>query len=317
MKNFLESQSLIKQILHWKIHLIVIGFVAVILAALFSSPFFITPLFKSQARIYPTNVKAFSEESESEQLLEIISSTDIKRKMIDSFGLTERYEIKSGDRFAQTHVLKEYDEHVSSSKTRFETIELSVLDADPEIACAMVDSLIAFYNVKMLEMRRAKYSEELLTYQKDLERKQAELDSLNRKMEMFRQEYGILDYENQAQQLTLGYAEALARGAARSSVNELQKRLDVLAEKGGAFRQMEMKTLELEKQRDEISRQVEESYSLVNRNDRFAMVVEEPFPADKKSYPTRWLIVLASLISVEFLAMMLLLLFDSLNIKKS
>jgi len=169
----------------------------------------------------------------------------------------------------------------------------------------------------MLEMRRAKYVDELSGYRDDLERKQAEIDSLNAQMEVFRKEYGMLDYESQVQQLTLGYAEALARGASRASIDDLKKRLDLLASQGGSFRQMQIKIAELEKQRNEISGQVEEAYSLLNRDENFALVVEEPFPADKKSYPTRWLILLASLISVEFLAVLLILLFDSKDTTKS
>ncbi|RKD91862.1 GumC domain-containing protein [Mangrovibacterium diazotrophicum] len=317
MKQLLESQTIIRQILRWKFHLIVIGIITVALAILFSSPLFITPLFKSQARVYPINIKAFSEESESEQMLEVVSSTDIKRKMVEVFNLKERYDIKPDDRAAQTHVLRKYDEYVSSSKTRYETIELQVMDSDPEVACAMVDSLIAFYNAKMLEMRIAKYADELLGYQNDQRRKQAEIDSLNKQMEVFRKEYGILDYNSQTLQLTLGYAEVLARGASRSSVDDLQKRLALLGDKGGEFLQMQTKMRDLEKQREEIGTNLEEVQSLINREENFALVVEEPFPADKKSYPTRWIILLASLISVEFLAVLFILLFDPKETSKS
>lgn len=317
MKQLLESQIVIRQILRWKFHLIVLGIITVALAILFSSSLFITPLFKSQARVYPINIKAFSEESESEQMLEVVSSTDIKRKMVEVFNLKERYGIKDDNRFAQTQVLRKYDEYVSSSKTRYETIELQVMDSDPELASAMVDSLIAFYNAKMLEMRQAKYADELRGYQNDLRRKQAEIDSLNSQMEVFRKEYGILDYESQTLQLTLGYAEVLARGAARSSVDDLQKRLALLGDKGGGFLLMQSKMEDLEKQREEIGQNLEEVQSLVNRQENFALVVEEPFPADKKSYPTRWIILLASLLSVEFLAVLLILLFDPRETSKS
>ena len=317
MKQLLESQAVIRQILRWKLHLIVIGIITVALAILFSSSLFITPLFKSKARIYPINIKAFSEESESEQMLEVVSSTDLKRKMVEVFNLKKRYGISPDDRFAQTNVLQKYDEYVSSSKTRYETIELQVMDSEPEVASAMVDSLITFYNAKMLEMRKAKYADELLGYQNDLRRKQAEIDSLNNQMEVFRKEYGILDYESQTLQLTLGYAEVLARGAARSSVDDLQKRLALLGDKGGEFLLMQSKMQDLEKQREEIGTNLEEVQSLMNREENFALVVEEPFPADKKSYPTRWIILLASLISVEFLAVLFILLFDRRETSKS
>lgn len=308
MENNWDAKSLLVQIKPWIKHLLIVGLLAVVLAVVFSSPAFITPLYKSQSRVYPTNTKAFSEESESEQMLEVINSTDIKRKMIETFNLMERYAIKSDDRYATTHVLKQYDEYVSCSKTRFETIEISVLDADPQVAADMVDSLIVFYNAKMLEMRRERYRMELEGYQADLRRKQAEIDSLNRKMEVYRRDYGLLDYESQTLQLTLGYAEVLARGASRASADDLQKRLNQLADKGGEFLRLQNEMEDLFSQREEISKNVEETYSLVSRKDNFALVVEEAFPTDKKAFPARWVIVAAALVSSEFLALLLVLL---------
>lgn len=317
MKDLLESRSLLKQLWPWKLHLVIIGIVAIALAILFSSPVFITPLFKSQARLYPVNTKAFSEESESEQMLEVLNSTDLKRKMIHNFSLLNRYEINANTRSAQSKVLKMYDENVVCSKTRYETVEISILDRDPEFACAMVDSLAKFYNAKMMSMHREKYTGQLIGFQADLDRKQAEIDSLNKQMEQYRQKYGLLDYKSQTEQLTLGYAEALARGASRSSVDDLKKRLDNLAEKGGLFQQMQAKMGELLAQRQTISNQFEEIYSIINRDESFSVVVEAPFPADKKSYPTRWIIVLASLLSVELLAVLLILVMESLSMPKA
>jgi len=312
-----ERQSMVAQLLPWKKHLVIIGVVAVLLAALFSSPLFITPLFQSQARVYPVNLKAFSEESESEQMLEVMTSSDLKRKMVEIFNLTDRYRIKSEKLSAQSLVLKEYDRHVSCSKTRYETIEISVLDAEPEVACAMVDSLVDLYNAKMLDMFRNKYLAQLKGYQTDLARKQAEVDTLNTRMESYRIKYGLLDYESQIMQLTSGYAEVLARNAPRSAVVDIENRLKVLAEKGGVFQEMQSNLAELQKQRDGISAKVEEALSLVNREENFFVLVEAPFAADKKSYPTRWIIVLATLLSVEFLAVLAIFVFESLSNSKS
>jgi uncharacterized protein involved in exopolysaccharide biosynthesis len=42
----------------------------------------------------------------------------------------------------------------------------------------------------------------------------------------------------------------------------------------------------------------------------YAHIVEHPVPADKKSYPVRWLIVAFSVISALFLAFLVLLILD-------
>ncbi len=310
MKDFFEARTLLRQLLSWKYHLLILGVLAVALSAFFSSPQFITPLFKSQARLYPANVYAHSEESASEQMLEVFSSTDLKRRMIDTFQLMERYKINPEGKHAMTHVLRAYGKYISHIKTRFETIEITVLDQDPEVACQMVDSIIAFYNDKMLELHREKYRDQLVTFRQDLKRKQAAIDQLNAQMDEFRKD-GILDYELQTEQLTQGYAQALARGASRSAVDEIKKQLDQFNLRSGEFKQLQARMNLLYGERAEISKRLEDVQSLVQRKENFALMVETPYPADKKSSPTRWLIVAATLAATEFLAIFILLLLGS------
>ena len=317
MKNFFDNQGLFVIVWKWKVHLVIIGMIAIIASAVFSSPFFITPLYKSQARIYPVNTSSYSEESESEQMVEILNSTDIKWQVIESFDLGNRFEIERDASSFQTKILRKYNKRVKSKKTEYESIELKALDADPYIASSIVDSIIVFYNRKVQTIRKQKHTELAESYSNDLERKLAEIDSVAVKMEVLRRNYGMLEYEAQAQQLTQGYTDALARGATKAAINDIQKRLDKLAEKGGEFfrYQREMEALEI--QRDTINRRLDRALSLVNKKESYTMVIEEPFPADKKSYPTRWLIVLISLIAVEFLAVLTAFILEGLSKSKS
>ena len=317
MKNFFDNQGLFQLIWKWKVHLIIIGIVAIIASAVFSAPYFITPLYKSQARIYPVNTTSYSEESESEQMNEIFNSTDIKRQVIDMFSLADRFEIKTDDAFYQTKILRKYNDRISCKKTEYETIELIALDADPKVACNIVDSIIVLYNRKVQSIRKQKYVERANTYQTDLQRKIAEIDSVSSQMEVLRKNYGLLEYEAQAQQLTQGYTDALARGASRSAVDAIQKRLDNLAEKGGEFFLHQRALEALEIQRDTINRRLDKALSQVNKKETYTMVVEEPFPADKKSYPTRWLIVLISLVATEFMAIVAAYILEGLSNSKS
>lgn len=310
MQNLFNNQSLVAVVWKWKVHLSVIGLLAVLLAALFSSPYFLTPLYRSTARLYPINTRSFSEESRSEQLLEIINSNDIKRQMISAFDLAARYRVDPEEPHFQTKVLREYDDHVSCKKTTYETVELTVLDADPQTACNMVDSLIAFYNRKMVAQNRQKYVERANSYARDLERKRSAIDSLSAQMETLRKTYGLLNYESQTQQLTLGYTDALARGASQRAINDIQQKLDNLAEKGGEFHRYEGEMRALESRRDTISSLLDKTLRLANLTESYTMVAEEPFPADKKAWPIRWVIVLISFMAAEFMAMFTILLLE-------
>ena len=86
MNNFFDNQRILEVIWKRKFHFIIVGLVAIALSAVFSGSTFIKPKYKSTARIYPTNLWELSEESKTEQMLEVINSRDIKLKMFDAFG---------------------------------------------------------------------------------------------------------------------------------------------------------------------------------------------------------------------------------------
>src|SRR6218665_349821 len=81
----------IRLLLRWKIQFIVITVVAVVAAAVFSSEWFIKPRYKSSATVYPANVVPFSEESTTEQILQIFQSGHIRDAVIRKFDLAKHY----------------------------------------------------------------------------------------------------------------------------------------------------------------------------------------------------------------------------------
>ena len=93
MNDFFDNQQIVQIIRKRFFHFIIIGILAVALSALFSSPTFMKPKFRSSARIYPINLAVMSMESETEQMLEIINSNDIKLRMFDAFNLESEEQV--------------------------------------------------------------------------------------------------------------------------------------------------------------------------------------------------------------------------------
>jgi len=82
MEEFFNSKNIVEILIKWKYHLLIIVAVSVLLAVFFSSSIFITPLFKSYAVVYPSNVSPYSNESETEQMMQIMQSKDIRDSII-------------------------------------------------------------------------------------------------------------------------------------------------------------------------------------------------------------------------------------------
>jgi uncharacterized protein involved in exopolysaccharide biosynthesis len=311
MNNFFDNRRILQLIWKRKFHFILLGIITIIISVIISSPLFIKPKFKSTARIYPTNIWVLSEESETEQMLEILNSRDIKLKMIDAFSLDEVYKISRSDPHFITYIMDIYNKNVKTGKTNFETVEIEVLDHDPQRASDMCDSIIHLYNDKVREMHKAKEKEMVEIANKGLKRKYAELDTLLLQLDTVRQKYGILDYKSQAKKVTEGYMNALTQGqSSLKSTNEIKELYNNLASKGSKAIWLESRFDFIVEVIDSLTTQYEFYLSEYEKNITYCHVVEKPIPADKKSYPVRWLIVSLSILSVLFLALLIFLFLD-------
>jgi len=290
-----------------------VGILAIVVSAIFSSSTFIKPKFKSTALIYPSNnIYVFSDESQSEQMLEIINSLDIKLRTIDVFNLGEVYKISKDEPQYLTYMLAEFNDNVKFKKTEYETVEISVLDIDPQRACNMCDSIIRFVDEKIGLMHKIKHDEVAAIAKKDYVFISHKVDSLEEKLNFFRTEYQILDYRTQAEEITKGMVKVLADQQKNSSGGkELAQWLKNLSEKGGEYEILDKQQNKLISQKDSIMKVYDQSVSSANKKIIYGQRVQNPIPADKKSYPVRSLILLISTFSALFFALLVVLLIEN------
>mgnify|MGYP006309887991 CR=1 FL=1 len=141
--NF-ESTNILLFLHRWRKPLIIVTVVAMIAAVIFSSPFFITPKYKSTVILYPAATNAiskalltesssaqddilkFGEDEETEQLLQILHSNRIRDKIISKYNLMEHYEIDPEARFPMTELLKQYRSNINFRLTEFMSVEISI-----------------------------------------------------------------------------------------------------------------------------------------------------------------------------------------------
>lgn len=313
MTHFFDNENLLEIIWKWKKHLIIVAIVAMVASAFFSSPLFIKPKYKSTARIYPSNnIYLFSDESESEQLLEIINSLDIKLRMIDAFNLDEAYKISKEEPQYLTYMLAEFNDNVKFKKTQYETVEISVLDTDPQRACNMCDSIIRFLDEKVGLMHKIKHDEVAAIAKKDYTLISHKVDSLEEKLNFFRTEYQILDYRTQAEEITKGMVKVLANQQKNTAGGkELSQWLKNLSEKGGEYEILDKQQRRLVSLKDSVMKVYDQSVSNANKRIIYGQRVQNPIPADKKSYPVRSIILLLSTFSALFVALLVVLLIEN------
>ena len=321
MKKLFDNTGLASILIKWWKHILVIAIVSLVLGILFSSPIFITPKYKSSAVVYPANISPYSDESETEQMLQLLQSKDIKDSVILKFDLARHYKVDSSFKYFYSTIYYEYGQSVSISKTPFESVEITVLDRDPVLANDMVNAIIDFYNKKVRRMHNDKYLEVIKMYDPIIAKKQAHIDSLKMRLQFLSTEYGLIEYEAQAEEITRGYLRTVT-GASSNTINsrEVMRLKENIEQYGGELIEI------VEAIRNEainfslLKVDYETALRFYTDELTYANVVTPPYPADKKSYPVRWLIVTFTMLATIFLAIIIILIIEryrhSLKAKK-
>ena len=207
MENFFNSKNIIDLLIKWKYHLLVIVSVAVLLAVLFSSSIFITPLFKSFAVVYPSNVSPYSDESETEQMMQMLQSKEIRDSIIKKFDLPGHYGIDPDYKYFMSTLLWEYGKKIKISKTPYEAVSIEVWDKDPKIACDIINEILYQYNFKVRSLHKEKFQEVVNNYRIITDMKKKELDSLSSVAKELGVKYGLLDFPMQTREVMRAYLE--------------------------------------------------------------------------------------------------------------
>lgn len=313
MAKYFTNTNILKLLFKWKFHLGAIVLLGVILATIFSSPWFITPKYKSYALVYPSNIQPYSDESESEQMLQFMQSNDIRDKMIRMYDLPSRYDIDTNYKYYKSTIDYLYSKNVMVSKTPFESIKIEVMDADPQVACDMVNSIIDLYNQKILKIQRQKYKQVLDIETANLNRKQQEIDSVEAILHNIHIEYGIIDYPNQSREVARGFLRTVDGDNAAQNINtrEVLKLKENIEQHGAVYTYYNDRYFDLIEEYSRVKMGYDHAVANYKKDITFADILSTPYPADKKAYPVRWVIVVLTALGVWFASFLTILFIEN------
>lgn len=309
MNNYFDNTSMVKTILKWKWHIIIITVIAAVIGAIFSGSRFITPMYKSEAVLYPSNVSAYSDETFTEQMLQIMQSNEIMDSVVEKFNLIEHYKISKGYPYWKTVLIGEYRDNVRISRTPYDAVLIKVLDKDPEIACAMVNEIIRLYNYKVGCLHKSKRLETVNMYKRQLQEKQQFIDSLKTRMAEISTNYGVLEYESQSREVTRGYLRTDGGTKVNSDgVDAMKANIEQYGPEIIALTQL----IESESMAySQVKLDYEQELRFFNADMTFSNVISEPFVADKKTYPVRWVVVALCGIAACFISILVVYIMES------
>jgi LPS O-antigen subunit length determinant protein (WzzB/FepE family) len=307
-----------------------IGLVAAVVSGIVS--FLITPKYKSTVIIFPVSPASVSksvmntqyvtskggdlmnlgEEEQADQLLQVLNSRDLKDMMNKKYNLMKHYGIDSvKSKFPVTSYYEWFDENFSFRRTEYISIVIEVLDTDKKLAADMANGVVAFADTIFFRMQkeRSRKAYELAKreyFSLDSVMKK-ERDSLNRLRQM-----GLFHFDDQSKELTRAYYRALVKGKI-DLANEIKKKIDLVSKYGSSY--MELRDLNAYHitQLASMFYKYSEVKAEYEQTLPHKYVVESARVSEKKAYPKRMIIVLASTIVSVFFAFVVMLIINSLK----
>lgn len=297
MDNYYKNINIMHLILKWKWQILIIMVIGAVAGAVFSGPTFVTPLYKSEATIYPANIMPYSDESETEQMLQILQSNSIRDNVIAKYDLANHYGVPADYKHFLALLYYEYNSHISISKTEYESVEIIVNDEDPQIACAIAEDIMALYDEKLKTLHRKKFGEALENYTQVIALKNVEADSVRVRIAELSRTSGLVDITAQSREV--------ARGVIAN--NQSAKKIQAsLVENNAEFSFLKEVLLGLVTNISDLKRERDRVLVQFNSDYTYSNVVSYPFVSDKKVFPVRWVIVVASMIAAAFFAIVVI-----------
>jgi capsule polysaccharide export protein KpsE/RkpR len=309
MDNFFNNSNLLQIVTKWKWHLIILAVIAALVSLVISSPLIMKPRFKSVAYIYPSNVMPYSDESETEQMLQWINSRQVRDSVIKKFDLSKHYGISPNEKYFISTLEYMYDQNVKISKTQYESVEVSVTDIDPVLAKDMVNAILYYTDVKIRSTHNVKYNEVVVAMEKVLKTKQAEIDSVKSLYREIATTYGVYDVLGQSQEITRGELRTVDGGGGNINSKDVQKLKLGMMEKSGDLLYLGNRIEDMANEYSEIMLKYDVARFDIDKDFTFVNVVTPPQVADKKSYPKRLFVMfyfvagtlLFSLLAIAFI----------------
>lgn len=310
-----ERQNLLVFI--WKKRKILMITSGIVMACSIVVSLLLTPVFRSTAVVFPAatstvsfseqrNAKAasmdFGEEEQAEQLVQILQSSRIRDKIVEEFDLMNHYNISPSDPNKHFKLVEKYNDHFLFVRTRYGSIQIDVLDREPQRAADMANKIVDLIDTVKNEM----VSERTLPAYEINKRKKEQMENdrelVLKKLDSLA-ELGVVSLEGRT-----NLFQAYVDSKSAQEKAEIKKTIDINLKHGSLFDGLEFIRNEKIMKLEEFMVSYEQAESDANTAFNHKFIVERAVVADKKDKPKRMIIVLLATIgSFVFMVFALLI----------
>ncbi len=317
----------------WRKALAIITIATGIGAVIFSAPLFVKPKYKATHVFYPTTNNSisnalltelnqrqkdpleFGEDEEAEKALQVLQSSELMSRLVRNFNLMAHYGIDpKKESHPQTALDYKVKENITFERTRYLSVNIVVLDEDPDMAAKIANGIAALYDTVKTEIQKQVAIPALQIVERALKEKQQKIQNLKDQLRSIG-EKGVTNYEEQSRAV----AEEIYKAQGSGNMGRMKELLDqqkTLVASGGDFIALnELIKLEEEKESDLIAqyekRQVDVKEALSHK-----FTVSAASKPEIKAWPKRTLVVLVSLLAAFAAGCVLLLIYEVVILRR-
>ncbi|MFW5758656.1 MAG: hypothetical protein ACOC4J_06720 [Bacteroidota bacterium] len=323
-KKEFDSSNILTFLIRWWKHLGIVCFLAAIVGVIVSSPMFITPLFQSSVLMFPAKSNNLSKAlfgqnidflrygdvDDAERLLQVLESTAIRDRVVERFNLLDHYEIPEDSQYKNTELRETYNDNISARRTPYGAVEINVRDKDPQMAADIANEIAALADTIQNDIRQQRALQAYEVAKEQFDNVVHQIDVTDDSLKTIMQK-GIYEYEAQAEMLTRQLAMDLSTNNT-TGIQSINEELEVIRQYGGTFLAQKAHLEQISRSKSYFQRVMDEARADLDNFVSFKFIIDDAFPAEKKVYPTRWLIVFLTTFAAGFFGIIALMIYENL-----
>lgn len=329
-ENIFSSANLLRIISQNKKILIVVCCVALVFSIFLC--IYIPPKYKSTVILFPTSsgsisqalitesqqkkeILNFGEEEEVEQLMQVLQSSEIRKRIIEKYDLFTHYRISPDSKSANSQLYKRYESNVRISRTEYMSIKIDVLDESPDTAALIANDIAALVDSLYAKIQKERATKAFNIVEKEFYAQKSKIKAIEDSLYVL-SKLGVIDVKSQTEMYSEQHAIAIATGNERAKI-EIEKKLDILATYGSSQSILKEQMFEEVKQLSIIEAKYREAKIDLEQDLPNTYIVSPAEVADRKNSPTYWLTICITVLSTLLFSIILLILIEKYFKKKT
>ena len=326
-----ESIKLLAKMYKWRKPLIIVTLLAAVFSIVCS--FLISPQYIATAVIFPARTFSVSkllveqnignqedymelgDEDDAEKLLQILNSTEIRKRVADDYNLWENWKINKEGDYADHYLKLKWSEMVSFKRTDYVSIKIDVYDYVAARAAKIANSIVSYADSVKFRMTKEVAKQALTIVEEEYANTITRITELEDSLQKIRV-LGVLDYKAEINAYSKVMAKAVSKGD-RSAIANLQVKLDNLSKYGLAYEGIFQNLRKYRLKYPLIKQKYDEAVVNYTKHLPSKFIVDKATTNEKKARPVRAIIVIVPTVSAFLLALLYLMFSDKLiEIKK-